>query len=60
MYSILTTGIAVAVIIYLILQLLLHSTQSKEEPCLSETRVPFLDSAIGILRHGASYLSVVR
>jgi len=48
------------VIAYLILQLFLHGTQGKEEPCLSETRVPFLDSAIGILRHGASYLSVVR
>ena len=60
MYPILATGIAMVVIAYLILQLFLHGTQGKEEPCLSETRVPFLDSAIGILRHGASYLSVVR
>ena len=60
MYSILAVAIAVAVIAYLIPQLLLHGTQSKDEPCLLDTRVPFLDSAIGILRHGASYLSVVR
>jgi len=60
MYPILVTSIAVAVVAYLILQVSLHGTQSKEEPCLLETRVPFLDSAIGILRHRARYLSVVR
>lgn len=60
MSSILAVAIAVAAIAYLILQLVLHATQSKEEPCLLETRVPFLDSAIGILRHGASYLNVIR
>ncbi|KAI0606697.1 Cytochrome P450 [Pyrenophora tritici-repentis] len=60
MYSILAATVAVAVIAYLILQVLLHGTQSKEEPCLLETRVPFFDSAIGILRHGAGYLSVIR
>ncbi|RMZ68720.1 cytochrome P450 [Pyrenophora seminiperda CCB06] len=60
MYPILAASIAVAVLGYVTLQLLLHGTQSKEEPCLLETRVPFLDSAIGIMRHGAAYLNVIR
>jgi hypothetical protein len=51
---------AVAVVAYVALQLLLHGTQSKEEPCLLETSVPFLNPAIGILRERASYLANLR
>lgn len=49
-------GIAVAVITYLALQFLLHATQNEREPRLTESRFPFLDSAIGIVRQRSNYL----
>lgn len=57
MPSILTLGAAIAVIVYLILKLLLLATQDSREPQTTESKVPFLDSMIGILRHRADYLS---
>ncbi|KAF1850255.1 cytochrome P450 [Cucurbitaria berberidis CBS 394.84] len=60
MHPSLVVGFAVAIIAYLALQFLLHGTQSKREPCILETTVPFFDSAIGILRHRANYLSNLR
>jgi hypothetical protein len=60
MQPLIAVAFAVAVIAYLTLQLVLHGTQSKKEPCLLETTVPFLDSAIGILRERASYLVNLR
>ena len=53
-------ALAATVVAYLALQLLLHGTQSKEEPCLLETSMPFLDFTIGILRERASYLANLR
>jgi hypothetical protein len=60
MQPLIAAAFAVAVIAYLTLQLVLHDTQSKKEPCLLETTVSFLDSAIGILRERASYLVNLR
>ncbi|KAF1832832.1 cytochrome P450 [Decorospora gaudefroyi] len=60
MHPVVFICLEVAVIAYLALQFLLHGTQSKREPCLLETKVPFLDSAIGILRHRVNYLVNLR
>jgi uncharacterized membrane protein YGL010W len=60
MQPFIAVAFAVVVIAYLALQLLLHGTQSKRKPCLLETSVPFLDSAIEILRERASYLANLR
>jgi hypothetical protein len=58
------TFVAVAFVsslaIYIILQFLLHKTQSKREPLLLESTIPFFDSAIGILKHRANYLGSLR
>ncbi|KAF1935418.1 cytochrome P450 [Clathrospora elynae] len=60
MHTLLAVGVAIILFAYFILQALLHSTQNKREPRLLEFTVPFLDSAIGIMRHGASYLQNLR
>jgi hypothetical protein len=56
MYPIFTASVAIAVIGYLVLQVLLHATQDKKEPPLVESSLPFLDPAMGIAIHRASYL----
>jgi hypothetical protein len=60
MHPIIAIGLAVLVATYLLLQLLLHITQSKREPRLLESTLPFLDSAIGIFKHRANYLASLR
>jgi hypothetical protein len=60
MQPLIAVTFAVAVIVYLTLQLVLYGTQNKKEPCLLETTVPFLDSAISFLRERASYLANLR
>lgn len=56
MFPIFAIGPAIAVIAYLLLQFLLHATQRKTEPCLTESTFPFLDSAIGIAKQRGAYL----
>ncbi|KAL5382949.1 hypothetical protein DPSP01_006218 [Paraphaeosphaeria sporulosa] len=51
--------VAVA-IIYGTLYAVLHATQSKSEPRLIPTTIPFLDPAIGIARHKVNYLVSLR
>lgn len=58
--ALLTIGVAIAIIVYFVLQVSLHVTQSKREPRLAETRVPFLDSAFGIARQRVNYLASLR
>jgi hypothetical protein len=57
MFSIFVVGAAVAGMVYLALQLILHVTQSEQEPRLVESTIPFLDSTIGIARERANYLT---
>ncbi|KZM21372.1 Cholesterol 7-alpha-monooxygenase [Ascochyta rabiei] len=57
MSAILAIGAAIAVIAYTALRFLLHATQSVREPRLVESRLPFLDSVIGIARQRADYLA---
>ncbi|KAH7397376.1 cytochrome P450 [Pyrenochaeta sp. MPI-SDFR-AT-0127] len=49
-----------AAVVYLALQILLIGTQSRKEPQLFPTATPFLDPAIGILRHKVNYLANFR
>jgi hypothetical protein len=60
MQPLIAVAFAVAVIAYLTFLLVLHGSQNKKEPCLLDTTVPFLDSAISILRERASYLVDLR
>lgn len=60
MHPSLIVGSAIAVFTYISLQLVLHATQNAREPLLLESTVPFLDSALGILRHKANYLAHLR
>ncbi|KAH3913975.1 hypothetical protein HBH56_096770 [Parastagonospora nodorum] len=60
MHPIIAISLAVLVATYLVLQLLLHLTQSKREPRLLESTLPFLDSAIDIFKHRANYLASLR
>ena len=60
MHQTLAVGLAMAVVMYLALQLLLRATQSKIEPRILEFTLPFFDSAIGILKHRANYLANLR
>ncbi|KAF1912175.1 cytochrome P450 [Ampelomyces quisqualis] len=55
-----TIGFIVGIFAYAGLQLMLHLTQDKREPCILESRVPFLDSAIGIMNHRANYLAKLK
>ena len=50
-------GAAVAIIIFLFLQFLLHATQSGREPRLAESKFPFIEPMIGIARWRAGYLT---
>jgi hypothetical protein len=60
MYHPLAIVFALAVIAYVGLQVILHATQNEREPNLLESKVPFFDSAIGILQHRANYLTNLR
>jgi len=60
MHTVLTLGIAVTVVTYMAMQLLLHTTQSPNEPHLLEAKLPFLQPALDILKHRASYLAHLR
>jgi nicotinamide riboside transporter PnuC len=60
MHPILVIGFAVVMFTYITLQFLLHLTQNTREPCLLESAVPFLDSAIGIMKYRAQYLMKLR
>ena len=60
MYQALAFVFALAVIVYVGLKVILHATQDKREPNLLESKVPFFDSAIGILQHRANYLANLR
>ncbi|KAH9876533.1 hypothetical protein J1614_003664 [Plenodomus biglobosus] len=60
MYPLVAFGITISVLIYVVLQVVLHSTQHSREPCLTQTNLPFFDSAIGILRYRGSYFSTLR
>jgi hypothetical protein len=60
MYPFIAIGLAVAVALYMALQLLLHVTQNEREPRLLESTLPFFDSAIGFLKHRAKYFSHLR
>ncbi|KAH6629053.1 cytochrome P450 [Boeremia exigua] len=53
---ILSIGAAIAIIAYLLLQLILHTTQDAREPRLVESKLPFCDSIIGIAKQRAGYL----
>ncbi|KAL6709802.1 hypothetical protein ACN47E_000587 [Coniothyrium glycines] len=57
MHPFLAISIVTALVSYFALQFLLKSTQSSREPCLTNTAIPFFDSAIGILRHKVNYLT---
>lgn len=43
-------------VLYLVLQCLLRITQSRREPCLTESTMPFIDPVIGMAKHQARYL----
>jgi hypothetical protein len=58
--TLIALGLIAAVVAYVALQLLIHATQHKGEPRLLESKLPFFDSAIGILQHRANYLSKLR
>jgi archaellin len=60
MHTLIAFGLIAAVVAYVALQLLIHATQHKGEPRLLESKLPFIDSAIGILKHRANYLSKLR
>ena len=60
MYGTLVIGFAFVASSYVALLVLLHLTQGKTEPCLLESTLPFLDSALGIMRHRADYLAHMR
>jgi hypothetical protein len=57
MSSIIAVSAAVLLILYLILQCLLHATQSTREPCLTESTMPFIGPVIGMAKHQARYLA---
>jgi hypothetical protein len=60
MHAIFALAIAVGLIVYLLGQILLHSTQNKREPQLLESCIPFFDGLLGIIRHRANYLAFLR
>lgn len=60
MHPIIAISLGVLVVTYVFLQLLLQLTQSKREPRLLESTLPFLDPAIGIFTHRANYLANLR
>ncbi|KAH9879557.1 hypothetical protein IAQ61_001375 [Plenodomus lingam] len=60
MCPLLAATIITSVLIYIFLQVLIHSTQNAKEPRLVQTHLPFLGSAIGILRHRGNYFSTLR
>jgi len=60
MHPIIAISLGVLVATYVVLQLLLQLTQSKREPRLLESTLPFLNSAIGIFKHRANYLANLR
>jgi hypothetical protein len=60
MHPFFAIGFAIVVVVYVALQFLLHSTQSKREPRLLETTVPFFESAIGIFKYRTKYLARLR
>lgn len=49
-----------AALVYFLLHLLLHFTQNECEPPILESRIPFLDAALGILKYRAGYLAKFR
>ena len=57
MPAILAIVAAILVAIYLVLQCILHVTQSTREPRLTESNVPFIGPVIGMARHQARYLA---
>lgn len=60
MSSTVIVSIFALAISYIILQAILHGTQSTEEPRLLESKIPFLDPALGILRNRANYFAKLR
>lgn len=60
MHPLLALSFAIIVIGYLLLQLLLHTTQHKREPCLIESKLPFMDSAIGMMLRKTGYFEHLR
>jgi hypothetical protein len=60
MHAFVAIAFVFVLISYFVLQFLLHHTQNKREPPLLESTIPFLDSAIGILKHRANYLGSLR
>jgi hypothetical protein len=60
MHTFVAVAFGFILVSYALLQFLLHQTQNKKEPHLLESTVPFLDSAIGILKHRANYLGSLR
>lgn len=53
----LAVGTAILIVLYLLLQCLLHVTQSTREPSLVESKVPFIDPVIGMAKYQAKYLA---
>lgn len=60
MHPIFALGFSLAMIIYLILQAMLHATQNKREPAMMKSNVPFFDTAIDMFRHRAKYWATLR
>ncbi|KAF2849591.1 cytochrome P450 [Plenodomus tracheiphilus IPT5] len=60
MYPLAAAGVVTFVLIYVVLQVMLHSTQHSKEPRLYHSNLPFFDSVIGILRYRGGYLSTLR
>ncbi|KAH7381244.1 cytochrome P450 [Phaeosphaeria sp. MPI-PUGE-AT-0046c] len=60
MHPVLAIIIIVAVCLYALLQTILYLTQSEREPPVLESSIPFMDFALGILKHRAGYMAQLR